>query len=108
MVGERLLSEHTPDVALVDFHLRGGELAYGLIARLLDQGIPVIVVSGSGMPELPVVGVAAILPKPVGEAQLLESLRPFVCTTRFGEASSEPLDRGADELLDCRRGQREP
>ena len=28
---ERLLSEHTPDVALVDFHLRGGELAYGLI-----------------------------------------------------------------------------
>ena len=44
---ERLLSEHAPDVALVDFHLRGGELSYGLIARLHDQGMPVIVVSGS-------------------------------------------------------------
>jgi CheY-like chemotaxis protein len=79
---ERLLSEHTPDVALVDFHLRGGELAYGLIARLHDQGIPVIVVSGSGMPELPILGVAAILPKPVGEAQLIESLRPFTKAVR--------------------------
>ena len=72
---ERLLSEHTPEVALVDFHLRGGELAYGLIARLHDQGVPVIVFSGSGMPELPVVEVAAILQKPFSEAQLLASLR---------------------------------
>ena len=37
---ERLLSEHTPDVALVDFHLRGGELSYSLIARLHKQGVP--------------------------------------------------------------------
>jgi CheY-like chemotaxis protein len=79
---ERFLSEHTPDVALVDFHLRGGELAYDLIARLHDQGIPVIVVSGSGMPELPVLEVAAILPKPVSEAQLLGSLRPFTKAVR--------------------------
>jgi CheY-like chemotaxis protein len=75
---ENLLSEHTPDVALVDFHLRGGELAYDLIARLRDQGVPVIVVSGSGMPELPGVEVAAILQKPVGEAQLLAALRPLI------------------------------
>jgi DNA-binding response OmpR family regulator len=81
---ERLLSEHTPDVALVDFHLRGGELAYGLIARLRDQGVPVIVVSGSGMPEWPVVEVAAILPKPVGEVQLVASLRPFIARRRSG------------------------
>ena len=44
---EHLLSEHAPDAALVDFHLRGGELSYGLIARLHQQGVPVILVSGS-------------------------------------------------------------
>jgi CheY-like chemotaxis protein len=75
---EHLLSEHTPDVALVDFHLRGGELAYDLIARLRDRGVPVIVVSGSGMPELPTVEVAAILQKPVGEELLLAALRPLL------------------------------
>jgi CheY-like chemotaxis protein len=75
---EHLLSEHTPDVALVDFHLRGGELAYDLIARLRDQGVPAIVVSGSGMPEFPRVEVAAILQKPVGEELLLAVLRPFI------------------------------
>jgi DNA-binding response OmpR family regulator len=75
---ERLLSGHTADVALVDFHLRGGELAYGLIARLNNQGVPVIVVSGSGMPELPLVKAAAILQKPFGEAQLLATLRPLI------------------------------
>jgi CheY-like chemotaxis protein len=37
---ERLFSEHTPDVALVDFHLRGGELSYSLIARLHERGVP--------------------------------------------------------------------
>jgi DNA-binding response OmpR family regulator len=85
---ERLLSERTPDVALVDFHLRGGELAYDLIARLHDKGVPVIVASGSGMPELPVVKVAAILQKPVGEAQLLATLRPFIARMRFGATFS--------------------
>ena len=44
---ERFLSKHTPHVALVDFHLRGGELSYGLIAQLHKQGVPVILVSGS-------------------------------------------------------------
>jgi CheY-like chemotaxis protein len=76
---ERLLSEHAPDVALVDFHLRGGELSYGLIARLHEQGVPVIMISGSsespsGLP----VEAATILEKPVSEAQLLASLRPLL------------------------------
>ena len=44
---ERLLSEHAPDAALVDFHLRGGEVSSGLIARLHEEGVPVIVISGS-------------------------------------------------------------
>src|SRR5947209_17028402 len=68
---ERLLSVHSPDVALVDFHLRGGELAYDLIAWLHDQGVPVIVVSGSEMPELPLVEAAGILEKPFSAGQLL-------------------------------------
>jgi CheY-like chemotaxis protein len=75
---ERLLSEHSPDVALVDFHLRGGELAYDLIAWLHDQGVPVIVVSGSEMPELPLVKAAGILEKPFTVAQLLVNLRPLI------------------------------
>jgi DNA-binding response OmpR family regulator len=76
---ERLLSEHAPDVALVDFHLRGGEVSYGLIARLHEQGVPVIIISGSsespsGLP----VEAAIILEKPYSEAQLLANLRPLL------------------------------
>ena len=76
---ERLLSEHAPDVALVDFHLRGGELSYGLIARLHKQGVPVILISGSSesLSLLPVEA-ATILEKPFSEAQLLASLRPVL------------------------------
>jgi DNA-binding response OmpR family regulator len=76
---EHLLSEHAPDVALVDFHLRGGELSYSLIARLHEQGVPVILVSGSSesLSGLPV-EVATILEKPFSEAQLLASLRPLL------------------------------
>jgi CheY-like chemotaxis protein len=76
---ERLLSEHALDVALVDFHLRGGELSYGLIARLHKQGVPVVLVSGSSesLSLLPVEA-ATILEKPFSEAQLLASLRPVL------------------------------
>jgi CheY-like chemotaxis protein len=76
---ERLLSEHAPDVALVDFHQRGGELSYGLIARLHEQGVSVIMISGSSeSPSLLPVGAATILEKPFSEAQLLASLRPLL------------------------------
>ena len=44
---EGLLNEHPPDVALVDFHLREGERSDGLIARLHERGVPVIMLSGS-------------------------------------------------------------
>src|SRR5437899_10611169 len=40
---ERLVAECIPDVAIVDIHLRDGELAYGLIGRLHEQCIPVVV-----------------------------------------------------------------
>ena len=76
---ERLLFEHVPDVALVDFHLRGRELSYGLIARLNEHGVPVIMISGSSeSPQLLPVKAAAILEKPVSEAQLLANLRPLL------------------------------
>jgi DNA-binding NtrC family response regulator len=74
---ERLIADHAPDVALVDFNLRGGERAHGLIDRLHDQGIRVIVTTGYAVLPLAPGKVAAILQKPISEAQLLASLRPM-------------------------------
>lgn len=75
---ERLAVEQPPDAALVDFNLRGGERADALIDRLHQRGVYVIVTSGYAV--LPVVPrhAAAILQKPISEAQLLDSLRPVV------------------------------
>ena len=73
---ERLISEHAPDAALVDINLRGGELAYGLIDRLHDQGVRVIVTTGYAVLPLVRLKAAAVLEKPVNAAQLLEALRP--------------------------------
>jgi DNA-binding NtrC family response regulator len=71
-----LISERTPDVALVDLNLRGGEMAYGLIDQLHDQGVRVVVTSGYA--EIPVAPekAAAFLQKPVSAALLIASLRP--------------------------------
>ena len=84
----RLLSERTPDVAIVDVSLRGGERADGLINRLHGQGVPIIVISGYA--ELPeVLGKAmAVLQKPVSEAQLLASFRPLVARKAGRDAPS--------------------
>jgi DNA-binding NtrC family response regulator len=75
---ERLLSEHTPDVAIVDVSLRGGERAFNLIDRLNAQGVRVVVISGYA--ELPLVSgkTVAFLQKPVSEAELLAALRPLI------------------------------
>jgi CheY-like chemotaxis protein len=75
---ERLLTERAPDVALVDFHLRGGDLSSDLIARLYNQGVPVIVTSGSETDFLPPVKTATILEKPFSELQLLAILYPLI------------------------------
>ena len=75
---ERLVIEHLPDVALVDFHLRGGEQSYGLIARLYEQGVRVIMLSGSfEFPPPSSVAGAAILEKPFSKLQLLAYLSPI-------------------------------
>ena len=74
----RLLSRHQPDAALVDFNLRGGELADALVEQLLAQGIHVVVVTGyTELPKAPRQAVD-ILHKPFSEAELLGSLRPAV------------------------------
>jgi DNA-binding response OmpR family regulator len=76
---ERLFAAHRPDVALVDFHLRGGEESSGLITHLRQQGVPVIVLSGSfGFGPVPSVEGATFLEKPVAEADLLAHLTPFI------------------------------
>jgi len=76
---EGLLTKHLPDVALVDFHLRGGERSDGLVARLHEQGVPVIMLSGSfEFPPLPSLEGATFLEKPVSEAQLLAHLSPLI------------------------------
>src|SRR5262249_34289543 len=75
---QRLISERAPDAAFVDFNLRGGERADGLIEQLHELGIDVIVTTGyTEVPSLrrpP----TAILHKPISEAALLGSLRPMV------------------------------
>ena len=79
---EHLVNEHTPDVAVVDFNLRGGERAYGLIDRLHDQGIRVVVTTGYADIPLAPGKAAAILQKPLSEAQLLAALRPAMKAAR--------------------------
>ena len=57
----------------------GAELSYALIARLHEQGVPVIILSGSfEFPPLPSVEGATFRRKPVSEAALLANLRPLV------------------------------
>jgi|SRR5215472_8656145 len=73
---ERVCAEHAPDVALVDFNLRGGELANALIDHLHGRGIQVIVTSGYAAPPVAADKVAAILQKPISEARLIDSMRP--------------------------------
>jgi len=70
-----LLAQGLPDVALLDFHLRGGERSEGLVARLRQQGVPVILLTGSFESPAPssLIG-TTIIEKPVSEAQLLAHL----------------------------------
>jgi CheY-like chemotaxis protein len=72
---ERLLAEQLPHVAIVDINLRGGELAYGLIDKLNELAVRVIVVSGYSAPRLQQDKVAAVLQKPITEAELLAAFQ---------------------------------
>jgi CheY-like chemotaxis protein len=67
-----LISGRTIDVALVDINLRGGELAYGLIDQLHDQGIRTVVVTGYADISLQEGKVSAVLQKPVSGRVLVK------------------------------------
>jgi CheY-like chemotaxis protein len=71
---ERLIAEQVPDAAIVDYNLRGGELAHGLIDRLNELGVRVILVTGYAAVPVPPEKAAVILQKPIMEAQLLAAL----------------------------------
>jgi CheY-like chemotaxis protein len=73
---ERLIAQQNPDVGIVDYSLRGGELANDLIDSMNTQGIRVIVLSGYSPVPLSPGKAASVLQKPVVEAQLIAALRP--------------------------------
>ena len=75
---ERLVAEHTPDVAIVDINLRDGERSNDLIDRLHAQRIPVVIVTGYTAVSLPSGKAEAVLQKPVGVETLLAILRPIL------------------------------
>ena len=80
---ESLLARRLPDVALLDFHLRGGERSEGLIVQLRQQGVPVILLSGSFEFPTPLsLAGTTILEKPVSEAQLLAHLGSLATQAR--------------------------
>jgi DNA-binding NtrC family response regulator len=79
---DRLVAERTPDVAIVDMNLRGGERANVLIDRLHEQRIPVIVITGYTAVSLPSGKAEAILQKPVSVETFLAVLRPIVARQR--------------------------
>jgi CheY-like chemotaxis protein len=73
---QNLIAQCSPDVALVDFHLRGGEQSYSLVISLREQGVHVIMLSGSFESLAPAAGVT-VLEKPISEALLLAHLSPI-------------------------------
>jgi DNA-binding NtrC family response regulator len=72
---ERLIAEQVPDVAIVDYSLRGGELASDLIDKLNELAVRVVLISGYATLPVPPEKVVAVLQKPMVEEELLAALR---------------------------------
>jgi DNA-binding response OmpR family regulator len=70
---DRLVAEETHDLAVVDVNLKG-EMAYGLIDRMHDRGVRVVVVSGYAVLPSSTKKAAAILQKPFSGAELQATL----------------------------------
>jgi DNA-binding NarL/FixJ family response regulator len=85
LAAEHLALERAPQVALVDIKLQDG-MAYGLIDRLHDLGVRVVVVSGFAPFSTSPVGANAVLQKPCSGPELLAAL----CDVLAGN-SSRPL-----------------
>jgi CheY-like chemotaxis protein len=71
----RLVSERTPDAAIVDINLRDGERCYELIDRLQDRGIRIVVLTGYADVSLQKGKAAVVLQKPARDEVLIASLR---------------------------------
>ena len=84
---DRLISESLPDAALVDVNLRGGERADCLIDRLHDQGVRVVVTSGSSDHPLAPRNATVTLSKPFSEAQFFAALIAMATPAKEGGGS---------------------
>jgi DNA-binding response OmpR family regulator len=74
----KLMNERLPHVALVDFHLRGGDSS-GLIGQLRSEGVPVIMLSDSfERPSPASLAGVTMVEKPISEAQILQYLKPIL------------------------------
>ena len=73
---EHMIFERSPNVAIVDITLRGGEQSHSLIDRLCDKGIRVVLITGHADVSLPLGRGTVILEKPMKEDALIASLRP--------------------------------
>ena len=74
----KLITERLPHVALVDFHLRGGDSS-GLIVHLRKEGVPVMMLSGSfELPAPASLEGVTMVEKPISEAQILQYLKPIL------------------------------
>jgi DNA-binding response OmpR family regulator len=71
---ERLIAEESPHLAVVDVNLKG-EMAYGLIDRMHELGVRVVVVSGYAVLPSSTRKAAAVLQKPFSGAELRATLR---------------------------------
>jgi len=94
----RLIEGRLPDVALVDIHLRAGERADDLIARLHDQGVRVVVTSGDSSRLGTRVQADAALSKPFSEDELIAALMPArtaLVASRSAPASLPPRPAAA-------------
>lgn len=72
----RLIDRRLPDVALIDVHLRAGERADDLIARLHDLGVRVVVTSGDSNRSAAHVKADITLSKPFSEEELIAAVMP--------------------------------
>jgi DNA-binding response OmpR family regulator len=77
---ERLLVECSPELAIVDIHLKG-EMSFHLIDRLHGTGIPVLAMSGMAS-HTTVASAAAVLQKPFSGSDLLAALDGIFASSR--------------------------
>lgn len=100
---DRLIAVHLPDAALIDIHLRAGERADELIARLHDRGVRVVVTSGDSSRLETRVKAAATLSKPFSETELIDALMPAaaVANARAARAARQPAPPSYPVVTTC-------